>query len=205
MKYLFVVCLVILMTYSSLSAGTTAATVKYDYSKSLDFPQGLELGKFMAQISAKPGITQTLMGVNMILNAVTVKFDASLTGSEILALDAVVSAHTPDTPLEQFCVTLPDADSTITSAMVQVGLLIVNSAVTRTHTMVTASQMVSDGEYRGSFYFVNAGSATAIVAVANGMASQGSLSVDAGGNGRFMYSLTDYTQGSEMYMLIRVS
>ena len=127
MKSLFVVCLIIVMTYSSLPALTTAAaTAKYDYSKSLDFPQGLEVGKLMTQISADPGIAETLMGVNTKVDAVTVKFDASLTGSEILALDAVVSAHTPDTPLERFCVTLPDADTTITSAMVQVGLMISN-------------------------------------------------------------------------------
>ncbi len=201
MKSLFVVCLIItVMTYSSLP--TTAATAKYDYIKNLDFPQGLEIGKFMAQIRAKPGITQSLMGVNMILNAVTVKFDASLTGSEILALDAVVSAHAPDTLLEQFCVTLPDADSTITSAMVQVGLLITNSAVTRTYTMMTATQMILDGESRGSFYFLNTGSATATVAIAAGMKSEGSLSVAAGGSGHFMYSLTNVRKGSEMYTLV---
>ena len=194
--------LLLLLTAACITMPIKAIMVNYDYSKTIDFPRGLEVGKLMDQIRANPGILKTLMGTNMIDNVVSILFDANLMSSEMIALDAVILAHTPDTLLEQFCVELPDADSTITSAMVRVGLMIANSTVTRTYTMMTATQMLLDGESRGSFYFVNTGSATATVAVVAGMKSKGSLSVAAGGNGHFMYSLTNVRKGSEMYILV---
>ncbi len=220
MKSLFVVCLIItIMTYSSLPALTSAATAKYDYSKSSDFSQGLEVGKLMTQINADPGIAQTLMGVNTKVDAVSILFDASLTEYEMIALNAVVSAHTPDTLLEQFCVTLPDADSTITSAMVQIGLLIANSTVAHTHKLISAARMILDGDYRGTFSLVNIGSAMATVStttgginggsvdIPNGLRNipTGSMSIPAESSGRFMYAVTDDRLGHEMYMLVRVS
>nr|QBK87335.1 MAG: uncharacterized protein LCMAC201_02450 [Marseillevirus LCMAC201] len=65
------------------------------YGKSADFGGQLAPGQLHPEIVADPGITTTLLRVDVNSDVVDIVFQSTISGSEKTALDAVVSAHTP--------------------------------------------------------------------------------------------------------------
>ena len=71
-------------------------TTTYNYSLSGDFTTGnILVGQFQDEILAETGITTTLIGVEVDGDDVDVIFAGTLSGAEVILLDAVVAAHIP--------------------------------------------------------------------------------------------------------------
>jgi hypothetical protein len=75
----------------------TRDTTEYTKSLSSDFGGNLILNQFHHEIEADTGITTTFKGLTQTLDDVMIIFDSVLSGGELTTLEALISAHVPDT------------------------------------------------------------------------------------------------------------
>ena len=197
--FIFVICNILAVVQSSHQ-------VKYIFSKSMDFTQGIEINKLVRQIETNENILKIFLGITVHESGVIdILFDHDLMGSEMTALNAVVAAHVPDSLSDRFFLTLPDANAMLTTDMINVGLLIAPVTMTRNYTIMSAITLIADKTTKGTFCIVNTGSAPVHLIKGMGEMIKGSAVIMAGTSGTFGYAVIDYTTNSEFCQIIRVS
>ena len=71
-------------------------TTTYTYSKSINFPNGIDVGKLYIEITSNVSIiTANLININTMNNEVNITFNNSLTIDEKNILDTLISNHLP--------------------------------------------------------------------------------------------------------------
>lgn len=210
-KTIFILCIVLTVVGFSKSVNSLS---KYTYSKTTDFPHGIEANKFTDELQAieftneletGTDLSKKPIGINIIGDEVSILFQTSLTAYEILVLNAIVTAHSIRTITERFCTILEDANTLLTPSMIQIGIFVAPVTSERNYTLPSALQMIEYGQGHESFYFVNNGSAPINLLINTGGSSVGLMKIQADVSAHLKYTVTNYDKGTEAYLIIRVT
>ena len=206
MKYqVFHVSLLMLLVVIILgfaSPGCLAVST-YTYSLSNNFTNGINVPEFESTIE-KGLVNVTLIDVTVTGDVVDINFQDPISVGHQFVLGIYVTEHSVTSLLDRSCATLPDADDTITSAMIRLGLLVTSATSARTYTLMTATEMVDAGVSTGKFFLKNTGSASVTLGLGTGGTTTDDMVVVSGVPAQFICIVTNDITGSHAYVVLRV-
>ncbi len=204
MKYYLSVFFVVVGVIMASNWQGCMAAFSANYSLSASFPNGIHVPQFQSSLE-KVIWGNTFLGIVVTGDVVEVQFVDPVVRGVKIVLDAYVGGYTGASLLQDFCADLPDANVNITEAMVKLGVIVTNCTADRTYTLMTATEMVVSGRYRGKFVLVNNGVGIATIGIGTGGSTPNNMTVAAGTATKFRYGVTNDITGSHAYLVLRTS
>ena len=169
----------------------------YNYSLSGDFLNGLNPSQFRTEVNASPGITPNCIRIDTSGNVVLVVFDGTLSGAEIIELDALVAAHVATNESTTDIISIGTIGTTTTLRGNQTTNRILdlpdaNDTIVARNTIDTLTGKTISG------------ASNTITDIAASVITSGNISVNRGGTGGNIFTPGSWLQGNGTGAIIAV-